>query len=315
MTVRADNPGLLRSPRVASLLTAAFVAGAAAVQLRLGQDAAPAPLRELFVLLFDHDPATAARLVVAAEFAVAAAVLVAGTRVLAIAGAVAAAFASLATVSHAASRGGMALPIVSLVLSVGLAVLATRSVAVRPSNGRRGLSPAWSALLALAAATFAAQWTASASFRTASQAPSAPTPPKAATLTAPSIDLDMHPFLDKPLAESTLARYVPKVVELCAGRDAFVIVYSPSCESCHTLFRETFNVPRHELVVAVAIPLSADAVSAASEEPRPIECLDCEELTLPQGPNWLVAPPLVLKVERGVITCVADRFGGDCLPK
>jgi hypothetical protein len=24
---------------------------------------------------------------------------------------------------------------------------------------------------------------------------------------------------------------------------------------------------------------------------------------------------MVLKVEGGVLTCVADRFGGDCLPK
>lgn len=74
-------------------------------------------------------------------------------------------------------------------------------------------------------------------------------------------------------------------------------------------------MPRPELVIALAVPMSDDATSAASDAPRPIECLGCEELSLPVGPNWLVAPPMVLKVEGGVLTCVADRFGGDCLPK
>lgn len=288
------------------------------MQLRLGSDAAPAPLRELFVSMFGHDAETASRLVVALEFALAAAVAAAGTRFAAVLGAAIAAFVSLACVSHGWTRGGVAWPLVALVLSGALTALAMRSLPTQPRSGRRGLSPAWPALGALAAATLSAQWTASASFRSAAtgaenSSVDAPAPVKPAA--APTIDLDMRPFLQKPLAESTLAKFVPKIVETCGQRDAYIVVYSPYCESCHTLFAGTFSVPRPELVVAVAVPLSIDATSASNEAPRPIECLDCSELSLPQGPNWLVAPPMVLKVERGIITCVADRFGGDCLPK
>lgn len=311
---------LIRAPRFASTLTAIALAAAAWYQLRTGVDAAPAPMRELVSYLTGHAPDVAARLIVAAEIATAAALLVAGTRLLAVVASGACAFVSLASVSRAFDDGGLLLPASSLAVSLGLLALAARSVPSAPRDGRRGLSPAWSALFAIAAATVAAQWTASASFRDPSAAASdaqaadrsrAPAPQS----TVPSIDLDMRAFLEKPLSESTLAKYLPEIVELCGDRDTYIVVYNPSCESCHTLFAETFTVPRRELVVAVAVPLGDGAVSAASEPPRPIECLDCEERTLPQGPNWIVAPPLVIKVERGKIVCVADRFGGDCLPK
>lgn len=305
---------LIRSPRFASLALALFLTALGVVQLRLGPESIPDPARELLVWLFGYDKMVAARLLVALEFATAAAVLAAGTRLLAVAGGTVCAFFALSCVSRAATNGGLVFPLVSLAVSIGLILLARSTKPSPPREGRRGLSPAWPALGAIAAATLVGQWTASASFRSpAAAATVANTAPP--TPTAPTIDLEMRSFEGRPIAESTLAKYVPKVVELCATRDAYIVVYSPHCESCHTLFTGTFGVPRPELVIAVAIPMSDDAVSAASDAPRPIECLDCAELSLPQGPNWLIAPPMVLKVERGVITCVADRFGGDCLPK
>jgi hypothetical protein len=304
---------ILKSPRTASLAVAVFLGAAAFAQLRLGEESVPAPLRENLIWLFGYDARTASRLVVGIEFAAAAAVLAAGTRLLALVVAGFALFFSLACVSRAVTNGGLLLPVLSLAASAGLVVLARASVARPPAEGRRGLSPAWPTLGALAAATVAGQWSASASFHVpgASPAPQAAAPRP----TVPTIDLDMKAFEGRPLAESVLAKYVPRIVELCATRDAYIVVYSPYCESCHTLFTGTFGVPRPELVIAVAVPMSDDATSASSGAPRPIECLGCEELSLPVGPNWLVAPPMVLKVEGGVLTCVADRFGGDCLPK
>ena len=303
---------ILRSPRVASLALAAFLVALAVAQLRLGSDSTPAPLRELLAWAFGYTPELAARLIVAIELAAAAAVLVAGTRFLAVVVAGATAFFSLACVSRAVTDGSLLWPSVSLVCSVALVVYARATQPAPPRDGRRGLSPAWPALGAIAAATATGQWTASASFADPAAATAAKAP---ARPTVPSIDLDMRPFEGKPLSESVLAKYVPQVVELCGDQAAYIVVYSPYCESCHTLFRDIFGVPRSERVIAVAVPMSDDAVSAASEPPRPIECLDCDELSLPKGPNWIVAPPMVLKIEGGVVTCVADRLGGDCLPK
>jgi len=304
---------LLRSPRLASLALSAFLAGLAVAQLRFGADSTPAPLRELLVSMFGYKPELAARLIVAIELATAAAVLVAGTRFLALFVAGTTVFFALACVSRAVTGGGLLWPAVSLAVSVAILFYALATQPSPPREGRRGLSPAWSAIGAILAATLTGQWTASASFANPAQvAAAAKAPPRP---TAPSIDLDMRPFEGKPLSESVLAKYVPQVVELCATQDAYIVVYSPYCESCHALFRDIFGVPRPERVIAVAVPMGDDAVSAATEAPRPIECLDCDELSLPKGPNWVVAPPMVLKVEGGVVTCVADRLGGDCLPK
>lgn len=306
---------LLRSPRTASLALAVFLVALGVVQLRLGPESTPDPARELLAWLFGYDAKVAGRLIVAIEFAAAAAVLVAGTRFLAICVAVCTAFFSLACVSRAVSSGGLAFPVLSLAASVGLVWLARWSQPKPPAEGRRGLSPAWPALGAIAAATFAGHWSSAASFYSPEAAARAEAATSAKASTVPTIDLEMRPFEGRPLSESTLAKYVPQLVELCATRDAYIVVYSPYCESCFTLFTGTFGVPRPELVVAVAVPMSDDATSASTEAPRPIECLDCVELSLPKGPNWLVAPPMVLKIENGVVTCVADRFGGDCLPK
>lgn len=306
---------VLRAPRIASIALAVFLVTLGMVQLRLGPESTPDPARELLAWLFGYDAKVAGRLIVAIEFAAAAAVFVAGTRFLAICVAVCTAFFSLACVSRAVSSGGLAFPILSLAASIGLVLLARWSKPKVPAEGRRGLSPAWPALGAIAAATFAGHWSSAASFHSPEAAARAEAAKNETPTSVPTIDLEMRPFEGRPLAESTLAKYVPKLVELCATRDAYIVVYSPYCESCFTLFTGTFGVPRPEQVIAVAIPMGDDATSAASDAPRPIECLDCVELSLPKGPNWLVAPPMVLKVENGVVTCVADRFGGDCLPK
>jgi hypothetical protein len=252
---------------------------------------------------------------VAIEFAAASAVLVAGTRFLALAVSVVAAFLALACVSRAVTNGGLAFPALSLAVSIAFVLLARWSQPSPPAEGRRGLSPAWPALGAIAAATSVGHWSSAASFHSPDAAPRAAAAKDEKPSPVPTIDLEMRPFEGRPLSESTLAKYLPQLVELCAARDAYIVVYSPYCESCFTLFTGTFGVPRPELVIAVAVPMSDDATSASTEAPRPIECLDCVELSLPKGPNWMVAPPMVLKVESGILTCVADRFGGDCLPK
>jgi hypothetical protein len=306
---------LLRSPRTASLALAAFLVALGLVQLRLGPDATPDPARELLAWLFGYDAKVAARLIVAIEFTAASAVLVAGTRFLALAVSVVAAFLALACVSRAVTNGGLAFPALSLAVSIAFVLLARWSQPSPPAEGRRGLSPAWPALGAIAAATSVGHWSSAASFHSPDAAPRAAAAKDEKPSPVPTIDLEMRPFEGRPLSESTLAKYLPQLVELCAARDAYIVVYSPYCESCFTLFTGTFGVPRPELVIAVAVPMSDDATSASTEAPRPIECLDCVELSLPKGPNWMVAPPMVLKVESGILTCVADRFGGDCLPK
>lgn len=311
-------------PRLTAIAIAAFLVSCGAWQLSEGEARVPAPLREVAVALFSWAPPTAARAIVAVEFALAAAVLAAGTRFMNLAAAVCIAFTALACVSRGLSPAGgddsgVLMPLAALAISAVLVFAAMRATDTgsTPVRMRRvGLSPAWSALAALAAATASAHFTADIAFRD----PSAPPPTSIPAAGAPpqptvtSIDLDMHPYEGARFADTPLAKYMPALVERTRERDAYVVVYSPSCGTCRSLFIDNFLVPLDDLVLAVAIPPADGAVLADGDGDAPIECYDCEMLSLPAGPLWIVAQPMVLKVEGGKLVCVSDRFGGNCLP-
>lgn len=313
----------LRHPRVASTIVALSFAGLAAWHLHAGPESTPAAIREVLRWIFDYDLEVAARLLIAAECAVAAAVFLVGNRFISLVACAAGGFAALAGLSRAVREGGILPAAGATLLFAGLLWLSWRSRAPDPKpSDRRGLSPSWSLLGAIAAATAAAHLSANLSRESGGPGVGS-APPTAANAPAgggvPTIDLEMRPFANKPIGESVLARYLPELNELCSPENApagaYVVVYSPFCETCYSLFLDNFSIPRAEKVIAISIPLADGAESAARDAPRPIDCLECTEIALPQGPNWLVASPMVLKVENGIVTCVADRFGGDCLPK
>lgn len=305
---------LLLHPRAASLSIAAILVACAVLALERGPAWTPAPLVEVTVWLFGYEPALAARLVIAAEFALAGAVVASGTRAWNLFAAASVAFFSLACVSRG-FRDGFAAMVPSL-LALGASLLLlwhARGATGAPQGGtaRRGLSPGWSLLAGLVAAAATSNLTADIDFRTAREARAAAM--QASTKQAPaSIDLDLAKSVGKALSDSPLALYVRDIVDEIGTGDAYLVFYNPACETCHTVFREHFMAPRPELVFAIEIPLADGATSAARGEPEPIECLNCQMRSLPAGPLWMIAPPMTVRVKGGVITCVADRFGGDC---
>ena len=313
---------LMSPTRFASLAVAATLCGLAFWQLRAGPESTPGALREAIRALFGYDLEVAARLIIAAEFGGAAAVLLVGNGFLSMTASIAGLFVALACLSRSLSVGGMLAPIGAMALFGALLFLSykaaktARALREAEESPRRGLSPAWSLLGAIAAMTTSAHFAASAQFKSAEGA-SAPAP--APSQTVPSIDLDMRAFVGQPLSQSPLGKYMPELESLCSTANApdgaYVVVYSPSCGTCYSLFRDNFSMPRPQRVIAIAIPLADGAVSAATEPPAPIECFECVERTLPQGPRWLVASPMVLRIEGGIVTCAADRLGGDCLPR
>jgi len=297
---------ILRHPRALSLAAALLLTAAAATQLRLGAGSVPAPLVQASISLFEWTPEAAARTIVAIELAVAAAVLVAGTRWLACASLVAIAFVSLACVSAGIRTSGWILDSLVLALSLGLLWIASRGAdPTRPL--RRGLSPAWTALLAIGAGTMAARLSASVDFHRVVENDAQ------AKARINSIDLDLKPFVGRMVADSPIATYLPRIAAEIGDATTFIVFYNPRCDACHSLFEAHFAQPRLERVIAVEIPPAADAVLVDVDHHGPIECPICQFETLPPGPLWLVAPPMTVKVERGVIVCVADRFGGDCI--
>ena len=67
------------------------------------------------------------------------------------------------------------------------------------------------------------------------------------------------------------------------------------------------------LTIETVPPADGVPSFASGEETDPVECVGCETLALAPGPNYLVATPMVVKIEDSVVTCVSDRFKGECL--
>lgn len=317
---------VLLAPRTRALAVAIWLAAVAAIQLSRGADAAPAPLVELESFLFGHAPEVAARIVVALEFALAAATLAAGTRFMAAAAAILSAFVALSCLSRGVRLGGAVEPALALAVSLALVHFATRAIpAATTARRRHGLGPAWTACIAILAGTIAAQVTAGIGFGLAVERSagdgvddhaghSHAVPPATQTV---SIDLDLKPYEGRPIGDSPLPGYLPGLEAildaLAPGQAAYLVFYNPNCETCHTVFDDYFQIPRAEAVVAIEIPIADGAIDASTEPARPIECAACDRLVLPKGPAWLIAPPMIVRVRDGAIECVADRFGGDCL--
>ncbi|MFM7259600.1 MAG: hypothetical protein ACKO3W_03255 [bacterium] len=327
MTTPPASVPLLKRPRVVSAAVAAALVVAAAFQFGGGVAAVPDPIVELLRALFEYSPELSARLIASSTAAAAIAIVVFGVlgtnRFLPITACAVAAFVALACVSRALSAGGLGFPLLSLVVAGGL-LLGMLRTQPSDSSARRGLSPGWTVLglLVLATATGAiagratdpnrlanaAGVTGDGNIDGASEATAAP------TTKVINIDLDMHPYEGRRIEETPLANYLPTLPTLARGKTTIVVFYMPNCNACHSIFRQFFSMPRVEQVFMVEIPAAVGIAHAdTGEEPEPIECVGCEPLLLATGPNYLVASPMVVKIEDSVVTCVSDRFKGECL--
>lgn len=300
---------LIRHPRMHALLVSMLYAAAAGHQLWHGAETVPQPVLELLLSLYGLDGASAARLVVAFEIGIGTAVLLAGSRLISLTASVGFAFVALSCASAAIRNGGLWIPLISLAAVSAVVALLAKSDPARMARERvrRGLSPAWTVLIALAAATASSNLTSGVGFRTDAVSDAE------AKARARSIDLDLKPFVGRALEDTPIASYLPALVAKLGKDTAFIVFYNPHCDACHTLFDANFGGPRAERVIAVEIPPPDDALIVAHDELGPINCPQCEHESLAPGPLWLVAPPMTVKVENGVIVCVADRFGGDCI--
>ncbi len=303
----------LRRPRVTAAIVALFLVVTAVLQFRDIPNSVPAPLVALLDALFGYTPELAGRLLSSSTLAGALIVLFFGVgfgnRFLPTVAASLGAFVSLACISRALSAGGMGYPATSFVVFTACSVLSMRSIAIN-RMGRRGLSPAWTALSAIAIATI----TGAVAARETDPSRPSESAPKVSIPKVVNVDFDMHPFVGRRVEETPIGASLPSLAARTRGVTTFVVFYMPDCSACHSLFDQFFSAPRLEQVLTVEIPPANGVPQVESGEAHePIVCVGCEPLLLPPGPNYLVASPMVIKIEDGVVTCVSDRFKGECL--
>lgn len=112
-----------------------------------------------------------------------------------------------------------------------------------------------------------------------------------------------------------LLSWIPNLPESIDEGRHYIVLYSRTCEHCYELLLEHFSYEPPAPTTLVAIPEMADGFIEDGQIENP--CLDCLELELPIGVDWLMTPPIVIAIENGVIICAQEAEDGmmpQCLP-
>lgn len=83
------------------------------------------------------------------------------------------------------------------------------------------------------------------------------------------------------------------------------VIYRDTCEVCHTLFRSQFSTPSGRRVVAVLVPADPPLTPEQRAALAPIQCAECDLISLPEGRNYRIATPIVIRIENGKLVEVA----------
>jgi len=127
--------------------------------------------------------------------------------------------------------------------------------------------------------------------------------------------LDTTDWPGQPAEDIDLLSWVPGLSDSIQNGQHYVIFYSRTCDHCYELLLEHFSYDPPAPTTLVAIPESVDGFITDGGIENP--CIDCTELELPVGVDWLMTPPVVIAIENGVIWCAQEAEDGmvpQCLP-
>ena len=339
-------PRIVTSPTTASfatvaarLLVPAWIVVLAGLKMADGStDALPVWLNGIAVRS-GWSPLVTLRILLGMELLAAGLMLVVGSwaRAIAIASMVAACFSAIASISAAPEQRGV-IALNAIVFVVSAVLLATvlrgkKHVAGQSEQAGHaghagnaghaalarhadpadavgpGLSVQWQIIAALAITVISAI--------VAAQLPIRVMDPSGPSLRlkrpADAVDLNFAKYVEKPLTESGVQKYLPALNAATMEGRHIVVFYNPACGVCHDLFREYFSGPLKTPVIAVLVPAPPEFRHAESDQPEDIDCPNCERMALREGLTYLITPPTLVLVEDGIITCVAVRGPGDCL--
>ncbi len=139
-------------------------------------------------------------------------------------------------------------------------------------------------------------------------------PPQTAQLPA-YYSLDTSDWPGQRAENIDFISWIPNLPDSINDGQQYLILYSRTCEHCHELLLEHFSFEPPAPTTLVAIPESVDGFMEDGQLENP--CIDCAELDMPVGVDWLMTPPVVIAIEDGVIRCAQEAEDGmmpQCLP-
>lgn len=125
--------------------------------------------------------------------------------------------------------------------------------------------------------------------------------------------LDVNTWEGLRIDEINLSTFMPDLPVLTAEGRMILVLYNIGCGDCHDFFEVHFSEGYHLPVIAIKIPNADGAVLSTSARTDDVICPTCTFTSLPQGPLWLVRPPVVMLVEDGRILCIEDELHERCL--
>ena len=127
------------------------------------------------------------------------------------------------------------------------------------------------------------------------------------------IELDTPSWIGRTLPATGIARHLPILTAKTLEGTSYIVFYNPHCSHCRELFETALANPNDARVIAVEVPPAQSQNIASGDDLGPIDCGTCDKLTLPMGPLWLVDMPTLVRVENGVVTCVATKEFERCV--
>ncbi|MEE3002563.1 MAG: hypothetical protein VX908_07720, partial [Planctomycetota bacterium] len=126
--------------------------------------------------------------------------------------------------------------------------------------------------------------------------------------------LDTDDWVGRNISDIDLIQYITDLPETINDGRQYMVFYSRTCDHCQMLLEFHFAYGEVAPTTLVAIPESKSGFETEGLLDQP--CLDCAELELPVGTDWLMTPPVLIAIEDGVVKCAKeadDSEAPECL--
>jgi hypothetical protein len=111
-------------------------------------------------------------------------------------------------------------------------------------------------------------------------------------------------WLGRSFAELEVATWIDELPDDIASGSQYVFFYRKDCEHCHELMEMFFAGELLVPTTAVAVP---ERDGFPTENVQAFPCSGCRVAELPQGVDWFLQTPVLVRLYDGIVECVAEE--------
>jgi hypothetical protein len=115
-------------------------------------------------------------------------------------------------------------------------------------------------------------------------------------------------WIGQEFASLELASWIMGLPEDLDQGPQYLMFYRKDCEHCHELMEVYFSDRLPLPTTAVAVP---ERTGYPTENVQPFECDGCRLAELPEGYDWFLQTPVLVRLNNGVVECAAEVTAAD----